>query len=124
SEQIAADIVAPFSRKSLDTKLLPRITEGEDSQPCKLHDRPVISYPSDAASKGIQGNVFMQFAVMADGTTRTPRVLLSFPIGVFDGSVPHDVLGRRYPARPPQAPPAHCEVMFRFTTGNGAGDYP
>lgn len=124
SEQIAADIAAPFSRKNLDAKLLPRITGGEDSQACKLHERPSISYPWDAANKGIQGNVFMQFVVMADGTTRTPRVLLSFPVGVFDGTVRHAVLGMHYAARPPEAPPAHCEVMFRFTTGNAAGDYP
>ena len=125
SEQIAADIAAPFSRKNLDAKLLPRITAGEDSQACKLYERPSISYPSDAASKGIQGNVFMQLSVvMADGTTRTPRVLLSFPVGVFDGTVRHAVLGMHYAARPPEAPPAHCEVMFRFTTGNAAGDYP
>jgi len=34
------------------------------------------------------------------------------------------VLQLRYPVRAPGSPPAHCDIMFRFVTGNGARDYP
>jgi len=124
SEKIAADIVAPFGRKALEARLMPRITEGDAAAQCRMRDRPVISYPPDAQAQGIQGNVYMQFTVMADGTTRSPRVLFSLPVGVFDATVRRAVLRTQYVARAAGASPAHCEVLFRFTNGSSGYDYP
>lgn len=115
SDKIAADIVAPFSSKALAAKLLPKISEDEGQHAlCKgLHLGP-IDYPLDADKHGVQGNVYTQFTVMPDGTTRSPRTLYAVPAGVFDNSVRTAVLHLHYPVRAAGGEPGHCEVMFRF----------
>ncbi|HYL70859.1 MAG TPA: TonB family protein, partial [Candidatus Dormibacteraeota bacterium] len=126
SERIAADLVAPFDRRALDARLMPRTVAAEsDTALCKTRRLPPLEYPRDAAQQGIQGNVYVQFAVMPDGTTRNPRVLYALPAGVFERAVRQYVLRFTYRTRPLEAAPAHCHMMFRFTAaGEPVWAYP
>lgn len=127
SEQIAADIVAPFGRAALDARLMPRISDDQGTQEqCKPRKRPPIAYPEDADSKGIQGNVYVEFAVMPDGRARNPRILYALPTGVFDDTVRTAVLQAEFTARASGEKAVHCQIMFQFRAASlqGTAGYP
>jgi TonB family protein len=126
SEKIAEDIRAPFSRAALDARLMPKVEENEGAQArCVPFKRPNVSYPADADFKGIQGDVFVEFVVMPDGSTRNPRILYAVPTGIFESTVRAAVLRTQYRAGDEGSKVIHCHVMYRFTTpGRSAADYP
>jgi uncharacterized protein len=64
SEKIAADIQAQFGSAVLDARLNPTIIESaaqEDRTRCRLVHAYVPPYPGDAQSRGIQGQVYVEF---------------------------------------------------------------
>ncbi len=126
SEKIAQDIRAPFSRAALDARLMPQIADKERGhERCKWRKVAMPEYPEDANGRGIQGQVYVEFAVMPDGSARHPRVLYSVPEGVFEQSVRTAVLHTEYPPASPGDPAVHCEVMYRFVAQQQAADeYP
>jgi len=115
SEKIAQDIVAPFSRAALDARLMPRIEDNEDTEArCRQFKRPEVSYPVGAEHHGIQGDVFVEFAVMPEGSARNPRIIYAVPTDTFESTVRAAVLHTHYPAGQPGSRVIHCHVMYRF----------
>jgi TonB family protein len=126
SEKIAEDIRAPFSRAALDARLMPKVEEDADARAnCRVLKVADLTYPPDAERNGVQGNVFVEFVVMPDGSTRNPRILYAVPTGAFEPAVRTMVLHLRYKPREPGNKPAHCHVMYRFLIrARSAADYP
>jgi uncharacterized protein len=126
SEKIAEDIAAPYRRAALNARLMPSIEDDEGTErQCKFVSFPRVEYPDDANRRGIQGNVAVEFTVMAEGTTRNPRILYAVPAGVFDVTARSAILHTRYPTLAAGVRPIHCRLMFRFAAnGQRADDYP
>ena len=53
------------------------------TSPSVIHAVPPM-YPFEAAQKGIEGKVTVQFVVTKEGAVRDPIILESFPVNVFD----------------------------------------
>lgn len=126
SEQIAEQIRAPFSPANLRAQLMPSIEEeGQaDTARCSALQYPKIEYPPEAENRAIQGNVFMEYTVMPDGSGRNPRIIYAVPLKTFDRSARVGLLHTKF--RPaPGAKPVHCQIMFHYVAGNqSASDYP
>ena len=115
SEKIAQDIRGPFSRAALDARLMPKMKDDERGEArCSQFMRPDVSYPADAQFKGIQGNVFVEFVVMPDGSTRNPRIIYAVPTGIFESTVRAAVLHTQYRAGEQGTKAVHCHTMYRF----------
>lgn len=126
SERMAADIRAPYTRAALDAKLMPQAPadEGVDRR-CRAVKQVMPEYSEDARRRGIDGEVYVEWAVAADGSARHPRVAYAVPPNEFESAVQSAVLRTRYPAANPGAPSAHCSQMYRFVMqGSTADDYP
>jgi TonB family protein len=125
SEKMAADIRAPYSRAALDERLMPKVQDtGQDKARCRLVKADELTYPRDAREQGIQGEVTVETTVLADGSTRNPRILSAVPARVFDPTVRAMAMHLRW--RPAEAPGAvvHCQMRFRFQMPYGKGAYP
>jgi TonB family protein len=115
SEKIAEDIRAPFSRAALDARLMPKIEDDQDAEGrCRQFKRPDVAYPADADSRRIQGDVFVEFVVMPDGSSRNPRIIYAVPNGIFESTVRAAVLHTHYQTGGPGSRVIHCHVMYRF----------
>jgi len=128
SEKIAGDLVAPYSRAALDERLMPKVLP-EDAALKTCHivawDRDYLRYPPQARAQGIQGNLYVEFVVMPDGTARSPRILYSLVGHVFDSTVRNLILHFRYAERDASDPPIHCAMLVRFRErGLEISDYP
>jgi TonB family protein len=66
-------LVATLDYKLADAKIAPK----------PLHIVPP-NYPSDAEANGIQGYCVIEFTAMPDGSVADPKVVISYPSGVFD----------------------------------------
>jgi TonB family protein len=66
-------VVATLDYKLADAKIAPKL----------LHSVPPY-YPSDADKHGIQGYCVIEFTAMIDGSVADPKVVISYPSGVFD----------------------------------------
>jgi TPR repeat protein len=118
SEKIAADIESQFSAAVLDAKLNPKIIEGaaeEDRTRCRPVHANVPSYPQDAQSRGIQGQVYVEYSVMPDGRSRNPRIIFAIPQGSFEPTVRDSLLHSEFGAAPAGQPPVQCTMFYRFT---------
>jgi len=121
SERIAEDIRAPYTRATLDVKLMPQAPpdDGVDRR-CWALKQVIPEYPEDAQRLGMDGEVYVEWTVSADGSARHPRVAYAVPPNKFESAVQSAVLHTRYPAANPSAPAAHCSQMYRFIQGRGA----
>jgi TonB family protein len=103
SLKISADIQAQFNQAALDARLLPRVNHGADYEgrsPVRPLKPFVPSYPDLAREKGVQGEVYVEFTVAADGHPRMPRILYAVPQGYFEPTVRDSVMRSEYvPAR-------------------------
>jgi TonB family protein len=125
SEKIAAEIGAPFRRSALDELLMPKIEDDPLAETrCRITKSANVDYPAEAQRTGLQGSVFVEMAVMPDGTTRTPRILYAMPSRVFEASVREAGLHFRYRADLADHP-VRCRLMVRFIAQHeGAESYP
>jgi hypothetical protein len=76
SLRISSDIQAQYSQSRLNERLFPHILdhrEYEDRDPVRPSKPFVPDYPSGAQRDGVQGEVFVEFVVAADGHPRMPR---------------------------------------------------
>ncbi len=123
SEKIAHDMVAQYDRAALDASIMPQIGDDQtNAARCRPLSRPSTRYPVEAAQLGIDGNVFMEYTVAADGTARNPRIVYAVPNDTFNSTVREAIMGTRFEGQPGVA---HCHVMYRFVvSNNGANDYP
>lgn len=103
SLQISADLQARYNQAALDTRLMPKFLKGkefENRDPVRLSKPFIPSYPEDARSQGIQGEVYVEFIVAPDGRARLPRILYAVPPRAFDETVRHSIMRSLYlPAR-------------------------
>ena len=126
SESIADDIRAPYSRAALDAQLMPQapLDEGVDRR-CLAVKQFMPAYPLAARRGGLEGELYAEWTVAADGSGRNPRIIYAVPAQEFDGAVRTAVLRTRYPVAAPGAAAGHCKQLFRFTMiGATAADYP
>jgi hypothetical protein len=125
SEQIAADIESQFSAAVLEAKLNPKIIEGaeeEDRARCRPVHANVPPYPQDAESRGIQGQVYVEYSVMPDGRSRNPRIIFAVPQGTFEPTVRDALLHSEFGLAPVGQPPVQCTLFYRFVLSS-AGEY-
>lgn len=125
SEKIAADIRAPYSHAALDERLMPKGQDsGQDRARCWLAKAGELIYPRAARERGIQGEATVETTVLADRSTRNPRVISAVPPSVFEPTVRAMAMQLRW--RPAEAAGAvvHCQLLFRFQMPYGKGAYP
>jgi TonB family protein len=120
SLRISADIQAQYSAASLNSRLMPRLLEGReygDRDPVQQLKPYMPAYPVEAQQRGIQGHVYVEFLVAADGHARLPRILYALPVGVFDGAVRDSVMRSSFlPARINGVPTSTTtSVFYNFT---------
>jgi len=124
SEKIAADIQAQFGNAVLDARLNPKIVqtaENEDRARCSPLHAYVPPYPDDARMRGVQGQVYVEFSVKADGRSRNPRIILAVPEGTFEPTVRDALLHSEFGAAPADQPPIQCTMFYRFVIQGAAG---
>jgi TonB family protein len=128
SEKIAADIEAQFGNAVLDARLNPKIIEGderEDRARCRPAHAYIPHYPEEAQAHGVQGQVYVEFSVMPDGRSRSPRIIYAVPKDSFEGAVRYSLLHSEFVPGPTGSSPIQCNIFYRFTiSGSGVGAYP
>jgi TonB family protein len=116
SLQISSQIQAQFGPASLNSRLMPRFLQGReyaDRDPVRLSKAFMPAYPAEARLRGIQGEVYVEFLVAADGRARLPRILYAVPAGMFDGTVRDSVMRSSFlPARVNGTPIASTASNF------------
>jgi TonB family protein len=129
SLKFSADIQSQYSQAALDARLMPRFfkdKEYEDRDPVHPSKPFIPQYPTEAVHSGIQGEVYVEFVVAADGHPRLPRILYAVPSGYFEGAVRESVLRSVYlPARINGQPiSTSVSIMYNFTVpGVSIKDY-
>jgi TonB family protein len=104
SLQISAEIQAKYSQAALSARLMPKFLDNRefaDRDPVRM-DKPYAGarYPAGAEDSGIQGQVYVEYIVAADGHARLPHVAYAVPSDMFDASAREIILRTRYlPAR-------------------------
>ena len=126
SEQIADDIARPYSRAALDAQLMPHDPVTAMDRRCLAMEQYSPEYPAQGRRQGVQGEVYVEYTVMADGSARNPRIIYeAVSGGFFDDAVKRGVMRSRYRPLEPGAPAIHCERLWRFTLDNtGSAEYP
>lgn len=99
SLKISADLQAEYSQSTLDARLFPQVLQGKEYEhrdPVRASRPFVPSYPRAAQSKGVQGEVYVEFIVAPDGHPRVPRILYAVPEGYFEATVRDSVMRSSY----------------------------
>lgn len=122
SEELAAQVTAPYSPAELDEKLMPKLDEPEIAAPrCsgkKIYLEGWDDYPGAAQFDGTEGRVFVAYTVMPDGSSRNPRIFYAVPAQVFDRAVRGDIMHVRRSSDAGSAP-TECHMMFNFKFSSG-----
>lgn len=125
SEKIAADIVAPFSRAALDVRLMPKMEDNEGTQArCHLLKWGDVTYPEDARSSGIQGDVVVDVTVDSNGSSRNPRVVYAIPTKLFEAAARAGALHLQWQPMDRDGKAIHCYMMYRFKMNYSKDEYP
>jgi uncharacterized protein len=132
SEQIAGWFTAPYTPGALSLRLMPvHLATAEVAAQHRQWNRecyPVKAYewvyPDDARRQSIEGQVFVAFTLMPDGSARIPRIILDVPQGVFGDATRESVLRDDFAPLPAGSSPIHCVNFYRFTVGKSAYEYP
>jgi uncharacterized protein len=99
SLKISQDIQAQYGEAALDARLLPRVLHGQEYEnrvPVRPSKPFTPAYPKGAQAKGVQGEVYVEFTVAADGHPRIPRILYAIPEGYFEPTVRDSVMRSIY----------------------------
>lgn len=135
SERVAGWIMAPYTPEALNQRLMPvrryptreaALEDHKRQEQCRPVHLYKWVYPEDARRQGIEGDVFIAFSLMRDGTARLPRVILEVPAGEFGAPARESVLRDRFAPLPPGSSSMNCLLFYRFTLGTGESesDYP
>jgi hypothetical protein len=120
SEQIAGWFTAPYTPGALSLRLMPvdvhtaeaaaqRREWIRECYPVKPYE---WVYPEEARQQGIEGQVFVAFTLMPDGSARIPRIILDVPPRRFRVRNPRKCSTRRLCASPGRlAPDSLCEFL-------------
>jgi uncharacterized protein len=125
SLSFSQELQSKFNAASLNARLMPQFLHGReylDRDPPQRLKPYVPDYPADAQMRGVQGEVFVEFVVAADGHARLPRILRALPAGYFDAAVRDSVLRSSFlPARVNGVPIATTVSTFYVFRVSGAG---
>lgn len=103
SLRLSKEIQDQYSPAKLSERLMPKFLDNRDyadREPVKRDKAFIPSYPYIAQARGIQGQVYIEFVVAADGHARMPRVLFALPQNVFESAAREAVLRSTFlPAR-------------------------
>jgi uncharacterized protein len=127
SEKIAADIAADYGNAMLDARLNPKVIESQaaadrdEARRCRVIKPYIPAYPPDARVHGVEGYVYVEFTVKADGRSRNPRIIYAVPSKVFEPTVRDSLLRSEF-SPSPGAPPARCTMFYQFLIGGGGGN--
>lgn len=131
SEKIAADITADYSNAVLDARLNPKLVESEaaadreEKGRCRIVKAAMPDYPVDARTRGIEGEIYVEFSLMPDGRSRIPRIIYAIPSGFFEGEVRRALLHTEFTPTPADQPPRRCTLFYRFVlNGVSIGENP
>lgn len=124
SERIAGWITDSYTPEALSKSLLPDLQRtvgaswNEQAKRCKWVRvaRPLI--PIAAVLNREEGEVFVEFTLMPDGTARLPRVVFEFPAGRFGAVVRDLVLRATFNRRPRGSGSIDCQEILHFSNGN------
>jgi TonB family protein len=94
SLRIAEDIAKPYRAAMLTEKLLPVFGDSGTSGlvGASIEKEASAVYPGLAAQDGIQGGVYVEMTIAADGHTRSPRIIYAVPPNIFDDTVRWSVM--------------------------------
>jgi TPR repeat protein len=117
AEQVARDIVAPYDHAAQDAAIMPHMEDDpERAARCKMLSRTInIDYPPEAVRRGMQSQIFVEYAVAADGRARNPRIIYALPKGTFEAAARNLVMSIEHPAGETVE---HCRLMVRFDMSN------
>ena len=129
SERIAADIEAQYGNAVLDARLNPKIVESASEQDnkkrCHWVHADVPAYPVDARTRGLEGEVYVEFSLMPDGRSRNPRIIYALPEGFFEPTVRSSLMHSEFGHGLAGEGAVQCTDFFRFTlSGVTASYYP
>jgi uncharacterized protein len=129
SEQIAADIEAQYVNAVLDARLNPKIVENAAQEGNKRRCFPLHAdippYPADARTRGVEGQVYVEYSVMPDGRSRHPRIIYAVPQGFFEATVRAALLHSEFGPSREEEGPVQCTIFYRFAlNGVSASAYP
>jgi len=129
SEQIAADIEAQYTNAVLDARLNPKIVEDAAQEGNKRRCFPLHAnippYPTEARTRGVEGQVYVEFSVMPDGRSRHPRIIYAVPQGFFEPTVRTALLHSEFGSGLAGEEPVQCTIFYRFAlNGVSASAYP
>lgn len=130
SLRISKEIQSQYDPARLTAKLMPKFLHERDyadRDPVRRLKPYSPAYPLEAQQRGIQGQVYVNFIVGADGRARLPRILFAVPEGMFDRTAREAILKSTFlPARINGVPVgAEATTFVNFTVrGLGKDDYP
>lgn len=76
----SSDIQAQYNQTTLNARLLPHFLKGRDyadRDPVRPWKPYIPAYPAQAQRRGVEGVVYVEFVVAADGHPRIPRIQVS-----------------------------------------------
>ncbi|HEY3785033.1 MAG TPA: energy transducer TonB [Steroidobacteraceae bacterium] len=111
-----------FGRQALEERLLPKIqddesAEAQERQSCRTTRLHTPQFPSSAFREGVQGGVYAEYTLLADGSARNPRVIYAQPQGVFDAAVRESLLHSRFAGS--AGKPIQCTSYYDFVNAGG-----
>jgi TonB family protein len=116
SLRLSKEIQEQYSPAKLSEHLMPKFLvnrEFVDREPVRRDKTFIPQYPIDAQRQGIQGQVYIEFVVAADGRARMPRILFALPQKVFDSAARESVLRTSFvPARLNGAPVSSMSATY------------
>jgi TonB family protein len=115
ARQRISEIRAQFGKPALESRLLPKIFQGAnyiDREPCRISKQAPFAYPREAVTRGIQGNVYMEFTVMPDGRARNPRVVFAVPAGVFEDASRRLIMRSEFTPSTQKGVPVPCTTAM------------
>lgn len=135
SERIAGWLTGPYTPAALRQRLMPtgfvsksEVTAQQQKWARACHPVSIDNsvYPVDAREEGIEGDVFVAFTLMPNGTARMPRIILDVPPGTFAAATRKSILLDEFAPLPAGSHPIPCVSFYRYQVlaGQSFYDYP
>ena len=130
SLRLSKEMQEQYSPAKLSEHLMPKFLinrEYADRDPVKRDKIFIPQYPLNAQRRGIQGQIYIEYVVAADGHARMPRILFALPQKEFDAAARESVLRTTFlPARLNGTPVSSMSATYiNFTMRDvSKEDYP
>lgn len=122
-----AELQAQFGQEALRKRLLPAPLDAAQSkrgEGCTFSKpvNPDDYFPKEAVSRGLSGNVLLEYTILPDGRARNPRVWLAMPPGVFDKAGRQVAFNSTFLPRRENGVAVPCTMRIKVNfTSHGAG---